>query len=100
MPARSAEPAMLPARSCTNPRIEHGLDDVGEKVEQHVARRNDQHAALHQQDIARRNRLHEHRADAGPLEHRLDIDGPAEHEARLDADRGTTLTSAARKAWA
>ena len=56
------------------------------QVEQHIGRCNDQHAALDQQQVAGRDRLDQHRADARPLEHGLDIDGAAEHEAGLDAD--------------
>ncbi len=86
-------------RSCAYPRIKHGLKDIGEQIEQHIAGCHDQHAALHKQDVAGRNCLHKHGADTGPLKHRLDIDRTAQHEACLNADDGMTLTRAARKAW-
>ena len=60
--------------------------DVGGEVDEHIGRRDDQHAALDEQQVAGRDRLDQHRADARPLEHGLDIDGTAQHEAGLDAD--------------
>jgi hypothetical protein len=58
-------------------------------VEHHVAGRDEDHAALHQQDVAPEDRVDQHPAHAGPLEHDLDIDRARQDEARLDAeDRG------------
>ena len=61
------------------------LNHVGDQIEEDIARRHDQDAALNQQDVACGNGGDEHSADAGPLEDRLDIDGAAEDKPRLHA---------------
>jgi hypothetical protein len=61
------------------------LNDVGNQIEEDIARRDNKDAALNQQDVACGNGGDEHSTDAGPLENRLDIDSAAENKPRLHA---------------
>src|SRR5712692_2358120 len=80
--------ATRPTLLIPNPRIEPRVEQVDGEVDEHERERDDEHAALHQRNVAREDALDHERADAGPREHRFREDGAAEEIAGLDADDG------------
>ena len=58
-------------------RVQHGVGDVDQQVDQHVGRRGDQHHALHERVVAREDGLHDQPAEAGQHEDLLGDDGAA-----------------------
>src|SRR5438876_1129928 len=55
-----------------DPRIEHGVEQVHDEVQQHEADRDQQHDALQDDEVARVDRADQQPADAGQGEDRLD----------------------------
>ena len=69
-------------------RVEHGVEDVGEQVEQHHEHRGDGHPRQDHRVVGSFERVEEQQAEAGPAEHPLDHDHPAEQHAGVDGDDG------------
>ena len=67
-----------------DPRVDKGIGEVGEEAERDVGHRNEQHDRLHDQEVARLDRLHGKLADAGPGEHRLHDDRARQQVADLE----------------
>ena len=78
------------ARSSFEPdaRVDDRIGDVGEQVHADIDDGNEQHDGLHDQEVARRDRLDGELADAGPGEHGLHDDGAGEQVADLECRDG------------
>jgi hypothetical protein len=89
MMARSARPK-LATRFCVSRRQALGrplaTTNVGDQIYEDVDGRHDQHAALDEQDVSRRDCADQHAADPGPLKHGFDIDRAAQHESGFESD--------------
>ena len=68
--------------------IDQRVDEVGEKIDEHVGDRDQQDAALQQRIVARLDGLHGQAADARPGENRFGDDGAGEQRAELQAEDG------------
>src|SRR5581483_11341114 len=74
-----------------DPRVEHGVEQIDEEVDQHVAHCDDQHGALDHEVVADEDRLDGEAADARQGEDDLDDEGAADQPADLetgDRDEG------------
>src|SRR5260370_25429131 len=72
----------------TDARIDESIRYVGEETGDDVDERDQQHDNLHDQKVARLDRLDGKLADAGPGEYCLDDDGAGEQIADLDCRDG------------
>lgn len=64
--------------SLPNPRIRHGVQDIGEEVYRHVGQADGEDAALHQVVVAVGDGLDREASDAGPRKDRFGHDGTSE----------------------
>src|SRR4051794_19887832 len=85
---RRAKPPLRTSASDSDSRIEDGIDDVDEDVDEHETRCDDQYHALHNREISIVNRVHRQITDAGECENRFNNSRTAKQIAKLDADCG------------
>src|SRR5712692_8049498 len=64
-------------------RIEDGIEEIDDEVDEHEARGDEEHAALDEGIVARLDRAHHHGAEPRPGEDRLCQDGSAQEKAHL-----------------
>ena len=69
-------------------RVERGVQDVGEQVEQHHEHRGDGHPRQDHRIVGALERVEEQQPEAGPAEDALDHDHPAEEHPGVDGDDG------------
>src|ERR671923_2037532 len=84
--AMPAESQSLP--DISNSRVDELVQNIGQKIYQHVGRCDDQNTALYQRVVARVNRLDGQAADARPTKDRLRDQRPGQKSAELQAHDG------------
>src|SRR3954447_25452024 len=65
--------------------IDNAIGQVNQQVGQHKQDRGEQHAGLHDREVAAEHRLYHRAADAGPGEDRFDDEGATKHGGEVDA---------------
>ena len=85
---RHRGPARCDSTVTPHPRVEHGVQQVGDQVDEDERDADDQGEALHDGVVARRDRVVQRLADAGQREDRLGEDRPAEQGAERQPDDG------------
>src|SRR5499426_2724950 len=83
-----AAPAISALTRMSNPGIEHGVEEIDKEIDDHKARRHEQHHALQDHKVAGVDGPQQQPADARQREHRLHDDGAPDQATDVDAGNG------------
>src|SRR5262249_23108624 len=92
-PAARGPPQLPPApgrgwAAIANPRVEHGVGEIDDQIDQHVNEAEQQHDALDDRIVAAQDGIDREAADARDREHRFGDHSAADQERNADADYG------------
>src|SRR6516162_10505805 len=80
--------ALMGSAPQSNARIDHGVDDVDQQIDDHDHGAPHDHHALYHREVAEGDPLIEEPPDPGPGEHGLDDDRDIDHQNKIDPGQG------------
>src|SRR6185312_11005160 len=80
--------AAVSSAAMADTRVEHGVEQVDEEIDEDEADGDEQHAALEDDEVAQVDRFHEQSTDAGQCENRFRDHRPADEPPDIEAYHG------------